>query len=402
MTEPAIALVFTPETWVEDLHRHFTDHGGACVRQVVIDPGLVLEEQYDTLVVSHRWPGLTRAVVDELHDHGRTVLGVFNREEPTGRTMLREFGVDRVIESDAGPRLFLDVLESLVREVIPGERRREEKEQELETHRARIVTVRGPAGTGATEVSMCLARVLASSGHAVLVDADDVAPAVSPRLGLPVEPNLVTMIEAHEHGKRESPVLESTIESLRMGVVGGLPNPRSWKQVRPGEVMRFLQTAARSGGYVITDVSACLDETAESGLLRHGLARALVGGCDSLVAVGNADPVGVTRLLHWIADAVVLAVDVPLHIVINRAPSDPYRRGEILSEITRSFVPASFTFVPFDRKVEKAAWRGDPVPSGSFTRSVEELARRVLEECDRLRFSSHSMDRHVKETAGLV
>ena len=27
--EPAVALVFSPEAWVEDLHRHLADHGGA-------------------------------------------------------------------------------------------------------------------------------------------------------------------------------------------------------------------------------------------------------------------------------------------------------------------------------------------------------------------------------------
>src|SRR6266511_3644064 len=56
MPEPEVALVFSPESWVEGVHRHLTDHGGARVRQVVMDPALALEEDYDTLIVSHRWP----------------------------------------------------------------------------------------------------------------------------------------------------------------------------------------------------------------------------------------------------------------------------------------------------------------------------------------------------------
>ena len=50
--EPTIALVFSPERWVETLHRHLTDHGGARVRQIVLEPALALADEYDTLVVS--------------------------------------------------------------------------------------------------------------------------------------------------------------------------------------------------------------------------------------------------------------------------------------------------------------------------------------------------------------
>lgn len=84
MSEPEIALVFTPDPWVEELHRHLTDHGGARVRQVVVEPGVALEESYDILVVSHRWPALTRAFVSDVHSTGRVVLGVYDREEASG------------------------------------------------------------------------------------------------------------------------------------------------------------------------------------------------------------------------------------------------------------------------------------------------------------------------------
>ena len=54
--EPTIALVFSPEAWVEELHRYLEDHGGARVRQIVLEPSVALEEEYDTMVVSHRGP----------------------------------------------------------------------------------------------------------------------------------------------------------------------------------------------------------------------------------------------------------------------------------------------------------------------------------------------------------
>ena len=92
MPEPEVALVFSPEAWVEGLHRHLTDHGGARVRQVIVDPSLAFDEEYGTLVVSHRWPGLTRTFIDAVHRRGRSLLGVFDPEEPAGREFLGSLG----------------------------------------------------------------------------------------------------------------------------------------------------------------------------------------------------------------------------------------------------------------------------------------------------------------------
>ena len=111
--EPTIALVFSPELWVERLHHHLTDHGGARVRQIVLEPALALEDEYDTLVVSHRWPGLTRVFVDAVHQRSRGVLGVFDPDETAGREHLAALGVDGTISSDAAVSEFIEALTAL-------------------------------------------------------------------------------------------------------------------------------------------------------------------------------------------------------------------------------------------------------------------------------------------------
>src|SRR5262245_52401117 len=187
--EPAVALVFSPEVWVERLHRHLTDHGGASVRQVVLEPALALEEEYDTLVVSHRWPGLTRGLVAAVHERARCVLGVFDRDEPAGRAHLTGLGVDSVIGSDATVSEFVDALHALTppRSSAAPERR--------VTHDAaspaRMIVVAGAPGAGASEVALGLTAALAARGERVaLVDADEVASSSAARLGLAIEPNL--------------------------------------------------------------------------------------------------------------------------------------------------------------------------------------------------------------------
>ena len=42
MTEPEVALVFTAEPWVEELHRHLSDHGGARIRSLVVEQSIAL------------------------------------------------------------------------------------------------------------------------------------------------------------------------------------------------------------------------------------------------------------------------------------------------------------------------------------------------------------------------
>ncbi len=113
MNEPEVALVLSPEQWVEDLHRHCADHGGARVRQLVVDPTLALEEDYGVLVVSHRWPGLTRGLVETLHAGGREILGVFDPLEPAAVAHLAALGVERTIASDAAMSDFVGALREI-------------------------------------------------------------------------------------------------------------------------------------------------------------------------------------------------------------------------------------------------------------------------------------------------
>jgi methylmalonyl-CoA mutase cobalamin-binding subunit len=110
---PAVALVFSPEAWVEELHRHVSHHGGARVRQIVVEPSVALDEDYDVLVVSDRWPALTHGLVRAVHERGRGVLGVFDPEEPAGKDHLVDLGVDATIAADADVTEFVAALRDL-------------------------------------------------------------------------------------------------------------------------------------------------------------------------------------------------------------------------------------------------------------------------------------------------
>jgi len=120
--EPTVALVFSPEQWVEDLHRYLAHHGGARVRQIVVEPAVALDEEFDALVVSDRWPALTMGFVGAMHERRRCVLGVFDPDEPAGKDHLVALGVDATIAADAPMPEFVDALGELGAGVprVPG------------------------------------------------------------------------------------------------------------------------------------------------------------------------------------------------------------------------------------------------------------------------------------------
>jgi hypothetical protein len=98
---------------------------------------------------------------------------------------------------------------------------------------------------------------------------------------------------------------------------------------------------------------------------------------DVLLAVCDASPHGVTRLLGWIVDARRLAAETPVLVAVNRAPSSRSRRAELYDEIRASLPLAGVTFVASDDRVGDAAWNGLPVARGAFTRGVDALGESV-------------------------
>ena len=369
MSEPEVALVFTADPWVEQLHRHLSDHGGARVRSLVVDATVALEESYDVLVASHRSPLLTRAFVGDVHARGRRVLGVHDLAEPASRGHLLAVGVDALIESDSSVDSFVRALVALVDSRGPSAR------PSVATDRTgRLIVVGGPPGTGRTEVAIQLAR---STPGSVLLDADDVGPAVAQRLGLALEPNLRSAIDAVEHGDGD---LDDTLQPVPqdgLQVVAGVPSPNAWTQVRPSEVLRVVTRLADDFATVVADGAGMLQDVGTAPRGRYATAQAIVREADALVVVGDASPVGVTRVLAWSSDARALAPVTPLLVVLNRAPRDAFRRGELFEEVGRSIDAIDVVFLPYDQGVTHAAWAGTPIGRGHFAKAFAAVTERV-------------------------
>ena len=92
-------------------------------------------------------------------------------------------------------------------------------------------------------------------------------------------------------------------------------------QIRPGEVVRVIDRLAADGATVVADGLGSLQDLAGPTRGRFATARALAAEADVLVAVCDASPVGVARLLAWTVEARALAPATPVIVAVNRAPS---------------------------------------------------------------------------------
>ncbi|HEY8201210.1 MAG TPA: hypothetical protein VII47_07635, partial [Actinomycetota bacterium] len=367
MAEPELAVVFSPREWADRVVRFITDHGGGRVRLRVVEGRVALEESFDVLVAEDITSFLSPRFVRELKEQGRAVLGVFDPDEPTGKQRLVDAGVDDVVECGAPSEEFvrrvttlmslraaaLDPLVSGLRLSQPTAYGAHQATDAEEVPNG-IVAVGGPpGGCGATEIAIELARsVRARGATVVLVDADDRAPSIAQRLGLPLTPNIRTAAEVLFHGEGRLPDVVVPVPRGGFDVVAGLGHPGDWAQLWPAEAVEVVKELAEVTDQVIVNVGSQLEDLAAvGGPERFRLSRSMLRAAGAVVAVAAPSPVGITRLLDWLADVRTVAPRRAAHIVVNKAPDGGFARTEIAGEITRTYLPASLHFVPHDPRV---------------------------------------------------
>lgn len=386
--EPEIALAASPRDWAQRLHRHLADHGGARVRATVLHPHDVLAERYDVLVVDDTTSFLSHRLLDELRQAGRRVLGVYDPDDPGGKGELTELGVDVVLAADAATAEFLEAVTALSAEcasreahAAPAVDTPADTQGDRPAARGQVTVVGGPpGGCGATEVAVALATAVGRRGQpCVLLDADEVAPSVAQRLALPTYPNMRVAVDAVEAATGDLGQALTPVDGGRFWALPGLARPADWPETRASEVVTVARALARPGVHVLADVAHRVEDlTGSGGPPRYASTRALLATADAIIGVGTASPVGVARLLDWVADVRAVAGATPLHLVCNRAPTSRFKRGEVAAELRRTVASASLTFVPADKRVEAASWACALVEAGPFTRAVGALAGAAL------------------------
>lgn len=381
--ETELAIALSARDWPDRLRRFLADHGGARVRVAAMGPEDLLAESYEVLVIDDMCSFLTPRLVELVTSRGRAVLGVYDPVEfADGKDRLMECGVSDVVESDAEAEEFLEAIARIMDgRPVPSELEVFGVEPprpatNASTPLTAIIAVGGPpGGVGATEVAITLASRLGRKSSTVLVEVDETAPSLAQRLGLPLFPNIRTGIDVLEH---RSGALERVLHRLPgegFLVLPGLASVRDWTEVRPRQILDLIRELSLLHSYVVVNIGSRIEpEGFGEGQARYGVSRAVIGACDRLVAVGLGNPVGVARLLDWLSTVDTLLGDRRADVLVNRAPSDQFRRSELVEEIGRTYPPATFAYLPDDARLAGTTWDGEIVAKGRFRKALDRWA----------------------------
>ena len=357
MNDLLLAIGMSPRDWPGRLHRFVADHGGARIRITALTEE-DLGGEFEVLVLDDLCPFLSPRLIERMGREGKAVVGLVDPEyREEGRRILRRCGVEAILATDVSFDELLGVF-ALAAGAADGS-----FDEDRHDLGAILVGVGGPDGSGGkTEVAIGLARAIAASGGPVaLVDLDVEHASVAVRLGLRPHPNLRSALLAHREGRLATDDLFQRVR--RVDVLAGLFSGDD--QPRPSlrdlsELLRSIPTS-----HVVADL---------------GSATGLLGEFRTIAAVGRADPVGIGRMLHWLSRSAV-----PwdrLHVIVNRAPGDPFGRAEIEREIRSVVDPRTIAFLPPDPAVFEAAWESTMPTGGRFQRTLSRWASSVVESLD--------------------
>lgn len=370
--DPSVVLAATPRGWGAALHAHAADHGGIIVRATVLTPADAREEACDVVIVDDITSFLSASLVADLHDRGRAVLGVFDPEDSRGKGELVEVGVDALIAKDATPEELVTTIRGLRgnRSHVPAS----EPGPPIPSRPAgSVIGVLGPeGGVGITEVAIELAAILGTGGCAtILLDADEIGPAVAQRLGLPPHPNLLGTIDAVRRRGEVAEGLQRLSRRHPLAAVVGMADPEDWSVIPSGGLADTLTALAGHCRRLVVDLGHVPATAMGSTGPRYGHVESALAACDALVLVTAPTPVAVARTLRLASR--LEGVDLPMHMLLNRDTGDRFARDQAVAELTRGLGQRVLAVLPEDRRVAKAAWQGERVSGGRFARVLSKV-----------------------------
>ncbi len=264
---------------------------------------------------------------------------------------------------------------------------------------SRVIAVWGPAGApGRTSIAITIAAELAALGHSVaLADADPYGGATAPALGLLDEaPGFAAACRLAASDSLTQDELVRVAQRYvsprgAFWVLTGIGRAARWPELTADRIERVIARCRTWVDYTVIDVGFSLetDEEISSDMFaprRNGATLAALRCADDVVAVGLADPVGLSRLLRSTGDLADAAPDSTRHVVVNRVRASavgPNPFAQVARTLLRFGGIAAAALVPddpagFDLAVLTGRTLRDAAPKSPARAAVRRLVEREL------------------------
>ena len=320
MPRVAIAVQLEAEDrLIAELDRHGYDVVARCDNAVEL--ASVLESAgVDVAIVASETRYLTERLLAEADAAGVRVVAIADTEDGTRHAA--SIGLHEVVRGAAD---WADFEAAIVGTgLLPGARPKP-------TVHGEVIAVWGPAGSpGRTTLAINVAAELAAAGFTVaLADVDTHSGSVAPALGLLDEaPGFAAacrLAGAESLTREQLERIGQRYLSARgsFWVLTGIGRPSRWPELSADRVVTTLRECRRWVDYTVVDTGFSLenDEEISTDLFaprRNAATIAALREADQVIAVGSADPVGLSRFLRAHVDLLETLVTDRVIVVMNK------------------------------------------------------------------------------------
>lgn len=239
------------------------------------------------------------------------------------------------------------------------------REAAAPTGRGTAIAVWGPAGSpGRTTLAIGVAAELAARGRSVaLADIDTHGASVAPALGMLDEaPGFAAacrLAGSDSLTRDEFERIAQRYESSSGGfwVLTGIGRPSRWPELSAERVATTIRQCREWVDYLVLDTGSSLenDEEIASDLFaprRNAATITAVREADRVIAVGSADPVGMSRFLRAHVDVMEASTTSDVTVVMNRVRASAIGlnpHGQVEQTLARFGGIESPVLVPHDQ-----------------------------------------------------
>ena len=307
---------------------------------------------------------LSAELIDACDERGIRIIGLASGDAE--RAHAAQLGLHEVVGRDAS---WVEI-EAFVSGGVPVPSRVGDPERRS-IRGTSVITVWGPAGApGRTTVAINLAAEIAAAGHRVsLVDADPYGGAIAPSLGLLDEtPGFAAACrlagsDALDRAELERIAQRYSAPRASFDVFTGLVGPSRWPELSRERVTAALGVLRSWSEYVVVDAGFSLEHDEELisdqfAPRRNAATFAALAAADRVVAVGLADPVGLSRLLRGHGDLVDLVEPERIDVIVNRVRTSALgidAHAQVRQTLRRFAGLGDATLLPHDGKATDAA-----------------------------------------------
>jgi len=227
-----------------------------------------------------------------------------------------------------------------------------------------VIAVWGPAGApGRTTIAINIAAELAAAGKSVaLADLDTYSGSIAPALGMLDEaPGFAAACRLAGADSLSISELERLGQRYGAGrgsfwVLTGIGRPSRWPELSAARVASSLQLCRSWVEFTVVDTGFSLevDEEISSDLFaprRNAAGLTALREADRVVAVGSADPVGLSRFLRAHVDLVETVAEGRVVVAMNKIRASAIGLnpvGQVAQTLSRFGGIESAAMIPFD------------------------------------------------------